>query len=667
MKKVMTRSPVTASPLDERRGADEELFRFTDRRRTFPYVGGKRRGRQQSLSLRGWQLLRKLLLTAILLLSTPLHAQETRALSLEQMNINLSKVRKSLKETKEKIKTIRDVRFLPELYFALAEFYIEESQYLYFIKISENKETPVEELDFSGEKRLKALAIKAYNHIIEKFPKLPERDKAIFLKAHELRGLGQLENMIQALGQLTREYPKSQYWEESQIIIASYFLEEKKDVDTALKMMTKVTRRPMGPLTPIAYYKIGWMYINKDNFFKSLLAFEKALEVGNNVDLSKLPELYRKSDIRREALLSIVWPYSELKTKQMAQMKTSRQNVIKYFYDLSPDQISFRKVLLKLGKRLTFKQNFIAATKVYFELLRMTTDLEKRLDIIERLYVSMRNTKRNWPVNGFVQEIVSTLIDVKTSPILKRSVIKKAIHDFEIFARDVATRQHQRAKRTRKTEDWEMTIDNYERYLWAFPKSKYAKKIRTNLSESYFNSNQYLKAAKEYEKLSRTSKGTSKRSYLDSSIQSYIASIRNESQVSRLEIKEIRYGLQRAGRYFIKNYPKDKAVPGIIFNIAQTYYDERNFSKALSYFKKYIKSYPNGKDVNIVVHLILDAFNQVEDFDRLMREGRWILSQKSLTNVSLKSQVRQIIQQAELEKALGGSQNFNSSSMLKTY
>ena len=26
---------VTASPLDERRGADEELFRFTDRRRTF--------------------------------------------------------------------------------------------------------------------------------------------------------------------------------------------------------------------------------------------------------------------------------------------------------------------------------------------------------------------------------------------------------------------------------------------------------------------------------------------------------------------------------------------------------------------------------------------------------------------------------------------------------
>ena len=33
--RLTTRPPVTARPLDERRGADEELFRFTDRRRTF--------------------------------------------------------------------------------------------------------------------------------------------------------------------------------------------------------------------------------------------------------------------------------------------------------------------------------------------------------------------------------------------------------------------------------------------------------------------------------------------------------------------------------------------------------------------------------------------------------------------------------------------------------
>ena len=47
-KNITTRPPVTASPLDERRGADEERLEAY-----FPYVGGKRRGRQQSLSPRG--------------------------------------------------------------------------------------------------------------------------------------------------------------------------------------------------------------------------------------------------------------------------------------------------------------------------------------------------------------------------------------------------------------------------------------------------------------------------------------------------------------------------------------------------------------------------------------------------------------------------------------
>ena len=48
---VTTRPPVTARPLDERRGADKERLEAY-----FSYVEGKRRGRQQSLSPRGEQL-----------------------------------------------------------------------------------------------------------------------------------------------------------------------------------------------------------------------------------------------------------------------------------------------------------------------------------------------------------------------------------------------------------------------------------------------------------------------------------------------------------------------------------------------------------------------------------------------------------------------------------
>ncbi len=595
--------------------------------------------------------------------STSPSAQETKSLSLEQMHRNLTKIRKSTEETKKKIKIIRDARFLPELYFALAEFYIDEAKYLYLIKVAENKNAPVEELDFASSKRLKVLAIKTYNYIIEKFPKLEERDKAIFLKAHEFKGLGRFEEMVRAYGQLVREYPKSPYWEESQVTIGNYFLDQKKDIDIALDTFKQVTKRPLNPFTPIVYYKMGWIYINKDSFYKSLLYFEKAIKVGSKVDLNHPSGLYKASDIRREALLAMVWPYSELTPAQKKYHGGKRKNVISYFYKLSPDSKSFQKVLLKLGHRLTLKKNFIAATKVYFEALRMTTDLEKRIDIIERAYVSMKNTQKDWPLNGFVEEIISTLIRVKTDPTIKKSLVKKVVHDFEIFSRDVSTRQQQRAKRLRSSEAWKMAIRDYEKYLWAFPKNKNAKKIRLNLAESYFNSNHYLKAAQQYAWLARHSKKSNeKKSYLDSSIQSYISSIRNESSGNLLVLNETRYGFRRAGRYFMKKYPKNEAVPGIIFNIAQTYYDERNLSKAVSYFKRYIRKYPDGKNVKIATHLILDSFNQVEDFKGLIRAGKWILAQKSLQDSGLKNQVRQIVQQADLEKVLSGSQDIESSS-----
>ena len=53
--KVTTRPPVTASPLDERRGEvpTRSFFDLPRLEAYFPYVGGKRRGRQQSLSPRG--------------------------------------------------------------------------------------------------------------------------------------------------------------------------------------------------------------------------------------------------------------------------------------------------------------------------------------------------------------------------------------------------------------------------------------------------------------------------------------------------------------------------------------------------------------------------------------------------------------------------------------
>lgn len=592
--------------------------------------------------------LQLLILLLALSVGTVANAQAGKPVSLEQMRQDLAKINKSIDETKNKIKDVRDARFLPELYFALAEFYVDKSRYMYAIKVAENSSTPAEELDFSAEKRPKLQAIEVYDTLIEKFPTLPELDKAIFFKAHEQRELGRLEDMIKTYGRLTKDYPNSDYWSEAQVIIGDYFFEEKKDVDFAITIYQKLLARPPGPYTPLANYKLGWCYINKNDFKKSLDFFEKVLFQNKDVDLTQLPESYRKTDVRREALLAMVWPYSEISSEEMAKIGAWRVNPLEYFHRVAPDPVSYEKVLARLAKRLSLKMRLVEATKVDFELLRISNDLEVRMDVIERLYVNMKNTQKPWPVRGLVQEIAKTLPRVKGSPDLKEAEKKKAEHDWEIFARDVATREQKRARSTRAKSDWDWVIRDYNDYLLTFPNSRYAQTLRLNLAESYFNSGQLAMAGKTYEEIARLTKDNKKKQeFLESAIQAYIGAIRNQSELSRLELAEVRSGLRDVGSQFVKAFPKNKASEDIRFNIAQTYYDERNFDLAVNRFKEFITLYPSSAKVSVAANLILDSYHQREDYLGLVREGKGLLA-KSIKDPSLREQISEIIQQAEM-------------------
>lgn len=588
----------------------------------------------------------------ILILISPVAAvaQTREGVSLEQMRRDLVKLEKSIEETKDKIKNVKDAGFLPDLYFALGEFLVERSRYLYAIKIAENPTTPAEELDFTGEKRPKLEAVQAYETIIEKFPKLPERDRAIFFKAHELREMGRLEDMLRAYIQLTNEYPNSEYWTESQIIIGDYFFEEKKDMDLALEVYQKILKRPPGMFTPLANYKIGWVYVNKSKFRDALLSYEKVLTQNRDVDLSKLPEIYKKTDVRREALLALVWPYSEVPVNELARMGNNRHDVMSYFKGLAPDKVSYEKVLSRLGRRLVIKQRFVDATKVYFEYFRLAGDIKDRVDVVERLYVSMKNSRRDWPVRGLVKEIAKTVALAENAEELKAKERKKALHDMEIFARDVATRQNKRAKKTRAKEDWEWTIRDYNLYLAIFPASKYARALRLNLAESYFNAGRPVEAGREYEWLAKNTKKPKRaKSYFDSSIQSYISAIRQQTTLSKLLLTEARYGLREAGRGYMAKYPKDPINDDILFNIGQTFYDERRFPQAVATFKDYIAKYPGGAKTSIAANLILDAHNQREDFKAIVSDGKAIIANPKITDSALKNQVKDIVQQAEMK------------------
>lgn len=240
-----------------------------------------------------------------------------------EMETQLKTTEKKIAVTTSEIKRVRDTEFLPDLYFSLADLHLQKSRLMYMIKVNKNKGTPITEIDFTAEKRPKQEAIDIYQKIYAFFPKSKLRDRALFFKALELRDIGQAEAMIKSFGQLNQEFPDSQYLLEANIILGDYFLEEKKDIEGALLAFRRVIAKEISAYTPLAHYRIGWCFINQQKYHEAVTSFEEAVRTQGLVSKSsiELPELYRKTDIRREAVLSLAVPYVEIYAEYRAALK----------------------------------------------------------------------------------------------------------------------------------------------------------------------------------------------------------------------------------------------------------------------------------------------------------------------------------------------------------
>lgn len=600
-----------------------------------------------------------------LLFSVQVFAQVTEQKTIPELRQDLEKIEASLATTQEKMKTIGDARFLPELYFILAELQVSKARYLYNIKRLQNKGVPTEEIDFTFEKKPKLQAIETYQKILDKFPNSPDRDKALFYMAHEYRELGDLDKMITTYQKLTKDYPQSLYWSESQLIVANFIFEQKKDVDFALELYNSILVRRPDHFTPLARFKSGFAYINKALWKEALLAFEGVLTTDTSIDMSKLPDIYKKTDVRRDALIQMVWPYSELSKKDLEKLGPGKTDPLEYFKKLSNNLVSFERVLQRLGRRLIVKKRFLEATRVYFALLQISGDLDTRIEAVDSTYKAMKDSQLPWPINGYVEEVAKTINMVKFTKTLKEKDKRVTLNNFEIYARDVATRMQRRARTTKAKADFELAVLSYRDYLWAFPQNKYSLQMQLNLAETYFNMGDLLQAGLNYEIVAaRTRDQAKQKNYYDSALQSYTTSLKESAKLNLLELTEARNGLRSVGHVFMQKYKNDKAIPEVMFNIGRTLYDERTFDDAVKSFEQYLARYPRDKDSALAVDLILDSYNQREDYDGLVAAGNRLLKNKSLAQPVL-ANISEIIKQAAFKKIQTKSGDASSSGYAK--
>ena len=575
-----------------------------------------------------------------------------------KLTSDINKVDHAIRVTKELIKSSTDAPYLATLYFRLAELYVEKSRYTY-VRVME--QLPAGETSLSGDKSLevqitKRLAIETYDKILSEFPEYSKNDEVRFFKAHERRELGEWDVMLKEYRALVSRHPKSPWAIEARAIIGDYHF-DKGELGPAEEMYQEILKLSESHMHDMARYKMGWIRINQDKHKEALAYFEGAVRSKTKTRKGAVGDA-SSIDVKREALVAMVWPYSEVRKASQAR---------NYFETLAGSKTEYLTVLRKLANRYFIKTQYSSAAYLYREIVRLSANVEQNVDFIQRIYDSVRNMSSRNPARyakaaDDVDAIVKTLAAFENHIAHSKEDSGPLKKDLEVRARDLATRLHAEAKRGRSTSKAKIAAEAYRKYLSLFDHKKFRRKMQVNRAEALYQATDYLRAGLQYEEVAKKlPRGEKQRKDVYEAILSYHKALDEEAvfrekhptkdgPLDKLALLRAREGMKQLGAYYVKNWPKNSKVPTVKFNIAKMYYQQGAYERSTELFRAFVKQYPTHKDMSVAGNLALDGLHKLDDYDGMVAVAKEFVDNRKIRDRRFKNEVARIAEAARKRK-----------------
>ena len=557
---------------------------------------------------------------------------------------DIAKVAHSVEVTKELIARSRGAPFLPDIYLRLAELYVEQARYEFYLVHEMRGESSKGSAIAPTAKLLKEKAVETYLRILSEFPKFADNDKVLFFIAHEYRELGNYEAMIERYEMLVSRYPNSPLVLDAYLVLGDYRF-DRSDLRGAKSYYRRILDAPVSSATPMAHFKMGWVYLNESNFRDALQQFQQA--VVNDVKLADKSKTAKdrdkRVDVTREALTDLAYAYTEVYKPRSA---------LKYFRRLAPTRNMYRLALEKLARRYFVKQDFSSAAMVYREIARLSFDAEANLDFTTRIYESTRNIASYGRVHSDVDAMLTALNGYRFDWRVAVAQRRAAAQDFEVYTRDLSTRAQKQAMRSKSNRQQIRVALAYTRYLDSFPDSRHRRDMLENLADTLFEAKLFLRAGDRYEEAARIAPNRrAKEAALYSACASFYEVLKNSSKLPRFDRIWAQQGLINNGVAYVETFPKSKKVPEIKINIGRSYYEAGEFEQAVGVFDEFLDAYPRHPGAEAVAELILDTYAQRQDFAGLSKKAR-ALSSKGIGGTSFRRRLAAMAKQAE-ERQIG--------------
>jgi cellulose synthase operon protein C len=594
-------------------------------------------------------------------------AAQQRQEFVNKLRRDIAKVAHSVEVTQELIGRSRGAPFLPDIYLRLAELYVEQARYEFYLVHELRGESSKGSVVAPTAKLLKEKAVETYSRILQDWPEFKDNDKVLFYLGHEYRELGRYDDLIARYEELVTKHPKSELVLDAYLVLGDHRF-DKQDLVGAKRYYQKILDSPPDPVHDLAHFKMGWVFLNESDYKEALHHFEAAVksEWQENDGSGSRRDQQRLVNVKREALIDLAYAYTEVRKPKGA---------LRYFRELAQSRNVYLLALEKLGRRYFVKQDFNASATVYREIARLSHDAEENLDSTNRIYAATKQAKNYRLVHIDTNEMLRALDGYRFDWRVPKAQRDAAANDFEQYTRDLATRAQADALEGDK-EILPRVALAYQRYLESFPDNAHHADIVENLADTLFEAKLYAEAGDRYQEGARLAKDDkAKEESLYNACVAFHEGLKNLSKMDRFGRIWAQQGLIRNGVAYVEAFPTSQKVPQIKLNIGRSYYEGGDFERAIGVFDEFIATYPTHPSATAVADLILDSYAQQQNYAKVAERAKQLAAIANLGDAAFRErlvavakgaeerQIGEVILTASIEKQAGG----NAGEQLKKY
>lgn len=506
------------------------------------------------------------------------------------------------------------------------------------------------------------VALALYDRILSKHKDFDRLDLVLYMKAYALMEAGRMSDALAMYKRILDEFPNSRFTPDAHMAFAESYFNGSHDFAAALKRYEDVLRYPESELSDLALFKSAWCLWKLGQVQEAAKRFKRVLDLDGQLATVSAERKRRLSELQDEALEYLIQVFTEDEHNTAADLK-------RFLTSIGGEQYAGR-VLRKLSRTFFDQARYARAVEAYRMLLASEPDDPQAPDYMRKIAASYAALEDAEHALDALKELAqrygegSEWAKKQADP----EVVQKAIAASERAVRQQAMRYHERAQKEKQPLDFEHAAVLYRAHLEAFPSAPQSYDSAFYLAEILFHRlNKPQEAGEFYLRAARQSpNGKFTKDALYNAIVAF-ESVRTkelagckpgstpqptaagapaDAKPDPCRETDTDKKFSDAVALYVKQYPNDPEVPGILFRQGRLYFDRGIYDPAIRQFGQLLDSYPKSEFAATAGELVLESFNRAKDYANIESWARKLKSAPAFQNAESQKKLDALILQS---------------------